>query len=57
MTADCSESQQKRITVTVDSDMAEWIEKQAAERRIGEATFVRMMLADVMRLEKVGGVA
>ena len=59
MTAENSESQRitKRITVIVESDLAEWIEREAGEKRIGDATFVRMTLAEAMRMEKVGGAA
>jgi hypothetical protein len=53
MAAENSEAQQKRITVTVEPDLAEWIQRESTERRIGEATFVRMTLAAAMQAGEV----
>ena len=52
MAAENSEAQRKmkRITVILESDLAEWIEREANEKRIGESSFIRMTLATAMRL-------
>ena len=47
----------KRITLTLDADLAEWLEAEASARRLGESVYARMILAGAMAAAQVGSPA
>jgi hypothetical protein len=47
----------KRITLTLDADLAEWLESEAAARRLGDSVYARMILAGAMAAAQTGSPA